>query len=225
MSLTGCDVQLATSDRTVYGHIAVIIARSSSRTMLERSVAYVGRWHRAALRHRRTRSARPCSRLRMSGAFYCHSELTEPWGLTLPRAARLHVVPRRSPTGARAELEATGRLMRGDVRAGHPRDGPRAAQRPRRRGARHPGLEREHVSERYEACVTAAAGRAYAADVRRGPLRPPGRAQPGRSCSRTSSGSTPRRRHADHAARCSRPRRASRGPAARRSSRGSPTSS
>ena len=22
--------------------------------------------------------------LRMSGAFYCHSELTEPWGLTLP---------------------------------------------------------------------------------------------------------------------------------------------
>jgi AraC-like DNA-binding protein len=90
--------------------------------------------------------------LRMNGAFYCRSELTAPWGLTLPPMPGclwFHVV-----TSGRCRLEAgDGRadwVLPGDlalVTDGHGhvlRDEP---------GSPAPGildLEREQVSERYE---------------------------------------------------------------------------
>jgi AraC-like DNA-binding protein len=85
--------------------------------------------------------------LRMSGAFYCHSELTEPWGLTLPELPGhmwLHAV-------AEGVLQLGGRrLMRGDVALVTHGDGHVLRSEP---GAEAPdilSLEREHVSELYE---------------------------------------------------------------------------
>lgn len=89
--------------------------------------------------------------LQMSGAFYCRSELSEPWGLTLPPLPGLawfHVV-----TAGAAELEVEGerRQLRRDDFAlvgrgtGHTL---RSAA-----GAAAPdilSLEREQVSDRYE---------------------------------------------------------------------------
>jgi AraC-like DNA-binding protein len=90
--------------------------------------------------------------LRMSGAFYCRSELTDPWGLTLPPLPDylwFHVVSSGSmllelPGGERERLErgemalvthGTGHTLRGEP------------------GAPVPGildLEREEVSDRFE---------------------------------------------------------------------------
>ena len=90
--------------------------------------------------------------LRMSGAFYCRSELTEPWGLELPPLPGylwFHVVDRRR-LRARAARRRPGPLQAGDCAlvtrgAGHTlRSGP---------DAQAPGileLDREQVSERYE---------------------------------------------------------------------------
>ena len=90
--------------------------------------------------------------LRMSGAFYCHSELTAPWGLELPVLPGylwFHVVTSggfelEMPDGDRATLEAgdcalvthgTGHALRSDHGAAAP-----------------PILEldRDQISERYE---------------------------------------------------------------------------
>lgn len=85
--------------------------------------------------------------LRMSGAFYCHSELTEPWGLTLPELPGhmwLHAV-------AEGVLQlGDRRLMRGDVAVVTHGDGHVLRSEP---GAEAPdilSLEREQVSELYE---------------------------------------------------------------------------
>jgi AraC-like DNA-binding protein len=85
--------------------------------------------------------------LRMSGAFYCHSELTEPWGLTLPELPGhmwLHAV-------AEGVLQlGDRRLMRGDVALVTHGDGHVLRSE---RGAEAPdilSLEREQVSELYE---------------------------------------------------------------------------
>src|SRR3954447_15538439 len=85
--------------------------------------------------------------LRMSGAFYCHSELTAPWGLTLPELPGhmwLHAV-------AEGVLQlGDRRLMRGDVAVVTHGDGHVLRSEP---GAEAPdilSLEREQVSELYE---------------------------------------------------------------------------
>jgi AraC-like DNA-binding protein len=90
--------------------------------------------------------------VRMSGAFYCRTELTAPWGLTLPplpEYAWFHIV-----TAGSLQLETDGgepvRLGMGDVAlvthgAGHVLRS--------ERGVQSPGileLEREEVSDRYE---------------------------------------------------------------------------
>ena len=91
--------------------------------------------------------------LRMNGAFYCRSELSAPWGLTLPPMPGyiwFHVV-----TSGRLWLE-TGRRRGQAAGAGRPRARP-ARRRPRACAATRalpaPGildLERELVSDRYE---------------------------------------------------------------------------
>ncbi len=89
--------------------------------------------------------------LQMSGAFYCRSELTDPWGLTLPPLPGLawfHVV-----TAGSAELEvgeASWTLQRGDFAlvtrgVGHVLRGGAGAEAPDILS-----LEREQVSDRYE---------------------------------------------------------------------------
>jgi AraC-like DNA-binding protein len=90
--------------------------------------------------------------LRMSGAFYCHSELTEPWGLELPALPGylwFHVVAAGGfelelPDGDRATLQASdcALVTRG---TGHTLRSGRDAQAP---GILE--LDREQVSERYE---------------------------------------------------------------------------
>jgi AraC-like DNA-binding protein len=90
--------------------------------------------------------------LRMSGAFYCHSELTAPWGLTLPPLPGyvwFHVV-----TSGVLELEdgeeGAVTLQRGDVALVTHGDGHILRSGPE---ADLPGileLEREEVSDRYE---------------------------------------------------------------------------
>ena len=89
--------------------------------------------------------------LQMSGAFYCRSELSVPWGLTLPPLpgyAWFHVM-----TDGASELEVEGRsrtLRRGDF-ALVPRGTGHALRSAS--GAAAPNildLEREEVSERYE---------------------------------------------------------------------------
>jgi AraC-like DNA-binding protein len=90
--------------------------------------------------------------LRMSGAFYCHSELTAPWGLTLPPLPEyvwFHVV-----TSGTLQLEngETGpiTLQRGDVALVTHGDGHILRSGP---DADLPGileLERDEVSDRYE---------------------------------------------------------------------------
>ena len=90
--------------------------------------------------------------LRMNGAFYCRSELTEPWGLTLPPMPSyvwFHVV-----TSGRTWLEAGGaearRLAPGDLALVPHGSGHVLRSEP---GAAAPGildLERELVSDRYE---------------------------------------------------------------------------
>jgi AraC-like DNA-binding protein len=90
--------------------------------------------------------------LRMSGAFYCHSELTAPWGLTLPPMPNyiwFHVVV---SGGVRIETRAgeVTELERGDLGLVSHGEGHRLRSDP---AAPAPGildLERELVSERYE---------------------------------------------------------------------------
>jgi AraC-like DNA-binding protein len=90
--------------------------------------------------------------LRMDGAFYCRSELTAPWGMTLPPMPGylwFHVV-----TDGRAALE-TGDghsrwLQPGDLALVPHGEGHRLRSEP---GAPVPGileLDREHPSDRYE---------------------------------------------------------------------------
>jgi AraC-like DNA-binding protein len=90
--------------------------------------------------------------LRMNGAFYCRSELTEPWGMTMmamPGYVWFHVV-----TSGRFLLEAgdgeATLLQRGDLGLVPHGEGHVLRSEP---GARAPGileLEREQISERYE---------------------------------------------------------------------------
>jgi AraC-like DNA-binding protein len=90
--------------------------------------------------------------LRMNGAFYCRSELTAPWGLTMPRMPGylwFHVV-----TSGRFWLEANGDGARwiqlGDLALVPHGEGHVLRSEP---GAPAPGildLERELVSDRYE---------------------------------------------------------------------------
>jgi AraC-like DNA-binding protein len=90
--------------------------------------------------------------LRMNGAFYCRSELSAPWGLTLPPMPGymwFHV-----PTAGRALLETDGAeptfIRPGDFTLVPHGEGHGLLSEP---GASAPGileLERESVSERYE---------------------------------------------------------------------------
>ena len=86
--------------------------------------------------------------LHMSGAFYCHSELTAPWGMTLPPLPGhvwFHVV-------AAGELELSGerRLQRGDVALVTTGAGHVLRSEPGVGAPNILDLEREHVSDRYE---------------------------------------------------------------------------
>ena len=90
--------------------------------------------------------------LRMDGAFYCRSELTAPWGMTLPAMPGclwFHVV-----TSGRCRLEledgSTHWVLPGDLALVTGGDGHVLRDEP---GSAAPGildLEREQVSERYE---------------------------------------------------------------------------
>jgi AraC-like DNA-binding protein len=90
--------------------------------------------------------------MRMSGAFYCHSEFTEPWGLTLPPLPEylwFHVV-----TSGRVSLDLGGEepttLHSGDLALVTHGAGHRLWSE---RGAPAPGileLPREEISDRYE---------------------------------------------------------------------------
>jgi AraC-like DNA-binding protein len=89
--------------------------------------------------------------LQMTGAFYCASDLTEPWGMTLPPLpgyAWFHVV-----SDGRCELEAEGSswtMRRGDLALVPHGTGHVLRSAP---GVEAPGildLDREQVSERYE---------------------------------------------------------------------------
>jgi AraC-like DNA-binding protein len=85
--------------------------------------------------------------LHMSGAFYCHSELTEPWGMTLPELPG-HVWFHAVAEGA-VQL-GDRRLVRGDVALVTHGDGHVLCSQ---LGVAAPdilALEREHVSELYE---------------------------------------------------------------------------
>jgi AraC-like DNA-binding protein len=90
--------------------------------------------------------------VRMNGAFYCRSELSDPWGLALPPMAGylwFHVVlagaARLEAPGSEPVLLTSGELALVPRGAGHVlRSGP---------GAPAPGiltLEREHIGDRYE---------------------------------------------------------------------------
>ena len=91
--------------------------------------------------------------LRMDGAFYCRSELTAPWGLTLPPMPRLPVVPRRdvrAPAGSRPGTRARTPLGPSELALVPHGEGHVLRSEP---GAPAPGileLEREIVSDRYE---------------------------------------------------------------------------
>lgn len=89
--------------------------------------------------------------LRMSGTFYCRSELTAPWGLALPArkgCLSFHVV-----TSGRCWLEVNGegrRLLEpGDLALVPHGKGHRLTSEPDAPAARIDELPHEHVSERY----------------------------------------------------------------------------
>jgi AraC-like DNA-binding protein len=89
--------------------------------------------------------------LRMNGAYYCRSELTAPWGLTLPATPGylwFHVVT-SGRMWLETEDEATS-IQLGDLALVPHGEGHVLRSEP---GAAAPGileLEREHVSDRYE---------------------------------------------------------------------------
>ena len=89
--------------------------------------------------------------LRMSGSFYCRSELTAPWALALPAvqgSAAFHVV-----TSGKCQLEVEGtrriELVPGDLALVPHGTGHRLASDPRARPARLDQLVHETISERY----------------------------------------------------------------------------
>jgi len=89
--------------------------------------------------------------LRMSGTFYCRSELTAPWALALPPmkgCLSFHVV-----TSGRCWLEAEGaeprRLEPGDLALVPHGEGHRLSSEPGTPAPRLDELRHEHVSERY----------------------------------------------------------------------------
>lgn len=89
--------------------------------------------------------------LRMTGSFYCRSELGAPWALALPAAegcAAFHVV-----TSGRCWLEVEGaprkQLVPGDLALVPHGTGHRLSSDPRVRAAKLDELVHEHVSERY----------------------------------------------------------------------------
>jgi AraC-like DNA-binding protein len=89
--------------------------------------------------------------LRMSGTFYCRSELTAPWALALPPmkgCLSFHVV-----TSGRCWLETEGetprRLDAGDLALVPHGEGHRLSSEPGTPAPRIDELEHEHVSERY----------------------------------------------------------------------------
>ena len=90
--------------------------------------------------------------LRMSGAFYCRSELTSPWGLTLPPMAGYMWF--HAPTSGKVMLESPGTdeqlLQAGDFALVPHGEGHALRSEA---GAAAPGildLEREEISDRYE---------------------------------------------------------------------------
>ena len=90
--------------------------------------------------------------LRMSGIFYCPSELTEPWGLSLPADGGLPLVP-RGHLGARARSRSTRAtpLGRAPATSSSSRTAPATApgepsRRRRRRSSTCPTI---YLSERY----------------------------------------------------------------------------
>jgi AraC-like DNA-binding protein len=126
----------------VYDHFALIHARSSNEP--GRSVVFGAMELPVA-------PADPLGHalhhLHMSGAFYCHSELTEPWGMTLPELPG-HMWFHAVAEGA-IQL-GDRRLVRGDVALVTHGDGHVLRSEP---GADAPdilALEREQVSELYE---------------------------------------------------------------------------
>ena len=117
--------------------------------------------------------------LRMNGAFYCRSELSAPWGLTLPPMPGyvwFHVV-----TSGRLWLESRRRrpplLRPGDLALVPTARGTCSAASPARRRPRSSTSSASRSATATRSCATAAAAR-HDADLRRGALRPPGRAQP-----------------------------------------------
>src|SRR5262245_52889922 len=89
--------------------------------------------------------------LRMSGTFYCRSELTAPWALALPPVTgclSFHVV-----TSGRCWLEVEGaehRLLQpGDLALVPHGEGHRLASQPGVAAPRIDELRHEHVSDRY----------------------------------------------------------------------------
>jgi AraC-like DNA-binding protein len=90
--------------------------------------------------------------LRMSGTFYCRSELTAPWGVempVLPGCLIFHVI-----TSGRAWLDVRGAekklLQPGELALVPHGEGHRMASEPRARMAKLFDLPRELISERYE---------------------------------------------------------------------------
>lgn len=90
--------------------------------------------------------------LRMSGNFYCRSEFSAPWALSMPaidRSLMLHVI-----TSGRCWLEVDGApsrmLQPGDLALVPHGEGHQMASDPGMEGSKLFDLEREQVSERYE---------------------------------------------------------------------------
>ena len=124
--------------------------------------------------------------LRMNGAYYCRSELTAPWGLTLPPMPEyiwFHVSP-RAGSGSRPRSRRAPWMQLGDLALVPHGEGHVLRSEP---GATAPGildLERELVSDRYEILRHGGAARRPASSA--GPcastIRPP--ATSSRSCRR-----------------------------------------
>ena len=170
--------------------------------------------------------------LHMDGAFYSRARADRAMGDDAHPDARAPVVPRRRPRAA-CSSRWTGAepawLQPGDCALVSHGEGHRLSSEP---GAAAPDildLPLQQLSDRYEIIRYGGGGRAHDADLRRGAVRAPGRPPPGRDppaadhrrgLGRPARGVDARRGPAD-----GRRGAPSSSPAARRSSRGSRTSS